>query len=85
MIERCAEAVSNQRQTAIYGRIRINWKSDDMSSDYKENCRDIVIEVIKAMREPTEKMINIGNLATAADLNALYVFKNMINAIVGYK
>lgn len=72
MIERCAEAVSKRRQIHLYGRIMTNWVSDDMSPNYKEACRDIVKDVIKAMREPTEKMKIAGSQWAKGDDGEAY-------------
>lgn len=53
MIERCAIALHDSWRHKI-----LNWQ--ECSDQYRQECIDRVVLIIKAMREPTEKMLALG-------------------------
>lgn len=79
MIDKCTLAISNCID-------KEGFNDHDLymigQKGYEKIGKSLVISVIKAMREPTEKMSMKGNLAIAAGLEADDVFKNMIDCIV---
>lgn len=91
MIERVAEAICNSRQTLRYnGTISTKWRAPEMSKGYIEDCITFAKAAIKAMREPTEKMMisaenKYAELLTFSDKEesgSYLVWQSMIDAII---
>ena len=78
MIERCVKA-SFDCWNKHNG---LNYVADDMSSGEKEFAEKHIIAIIKAMREPTEKMIKAGSSMADGGGGAIFIYEEMIDAVI---
>jgi hypothetical protein len=60
MVEKVAASICERVQTRAYGRVLTSWRAPEMSPTYIEGLCDTAIAAIKALRDPTRKMLSAG-------------------------
>lgn len=84
MIERVAKAIHIRQSYQRFNCILTVWRQKEMSFKYIEETVEQAKDAIKAMREPTEKMVSAGMDGDSLEVgsSAFGCWQDMIDAVI---